>query len=133
MDRFFSRTQPWSALDFMQRVARVGRILVGLALFAFFIWILVAAVLAIPITSAVSQRMFEIFVIPYLLVLLYCIGRMFIWRPVIRSRFDPLPPAANPPYPPTPPDEGAPRPAPLRPITPLILSAHAEIPREAEE
>lgn len=105
----------------------MGRILAGILLFSFFAWLLVMVVFGIPLIHSPAQMAFAIGVIPYLGVLLWCIARIFIFRPVHRPS---APPAGAPPEPPNPPDAGAPRLAPLRPVAPLILSAHAEIPRE---
>ena len=64
--------------------------------------------------------------VPFLALLAFAVGCMFSGR----GAYPPSQPSLGGSAPPEPPTEGAPRPAPLVPSSPLIQSAHAELPND---
>ena len=121
----FSLTQPWESLGVLRRIARVCRIIFGCILFSFLLLGVVLSVRGMFFSPSVGQVLICIGVVPCLTFLAWAVGCMYIWRGV----YPPLRPSSSEP-PPEPPTEGAPRLAPLRPFSPLVESAHAELPNE---
>ena len=122
----FTRTEPWAELGPSRRVFRVCRVIFGCVLSGS---ILSVAILTIPGVfnrAGFGQAVFTFFIIvPVAALFAWAAGCMFIWRAV----HEPIRPVPGGP-PPEPPSEGAPRPAPLRPFSPLLMSAHAELPNQ---
>jgi hypothetical protein len=123
----FSRTEPWSSLGLLRRVARVCRILFGLVLFSSFLWAILLAVRGVALSDSFGQAVLCLVLVPFLILLAWSIGGMYIWRGVRRPP-GPSSGGPPPPEPPEPPVEGAPRPAPLRPFSPRVLTAYAKLP-----
>lgn len=124
----FSRTEPWARIGWGRRVLRVCRIAFGCVLAS--LLLLMAGLAGCAIFSAVpiDQKIVYAFTAVCVTVLAWAVGCMYIWRRVHGV----MPPDAGGSPPPEPPPEGAPRTAPLRPISPLILFAHADLPKECE-
>ena len=122
----FSRTEPWAALGLLRRIARVLRIIFGCILSGAFILTVVIAGRGISFSATVREVVLCVVLIPFLALLAFAVGCMFIWRGV----YPPSQPSSGGSSPPEPPTEGAPRPAPLIPSSPLIQSAHAELPND---
>jgi hypothetical protein len=122
----FSRTEPWSSLGLFRRAARVLRITFGSVLFGSLVVVALLAIRTMSSLSSVRQVLFCLAVVPFAALLAWSVGCMFIWR----ATHSPAEPSSDGSPPAEPPSEGAPRPAPLRPFSPLILSAHAELPNE---
>jgi hypothetical protein len=126
---FYSRTQPWSSLGLLRRVARVCRVVFGTVLFSGIVLIIIGLISGLSSSHSVAHAVEAIAISIFLAPLAWSVGCMFIWRGVSRPS---LPSSGGSP-PPEPPTEGAPRPAPLRPYSPLIHSAAAELPNERNE
>jgi hypothetical protein len=122
----FSLTEPWTSLGLLRRIARACRIMFGCVLSGAFLFTVFLAVRGVSISTSGSQVALCITLIPFLLALAWAVGCMFIWRGV----YPPSQPSAGNPPPPEPPTQGSPRPAPLRPFSPLIQAAHAELPND---
>jgi hypothetical protein len=120
----FSRSRPWSSIGWLHRIARVCRILFGCVMFSIFVAFVVLAICGIFFSTSVGEVLMCLVVIPFVGFIAWAVGGMFIWRGV----YPPSPPSSDGPPPPEPPTGGAPRPAPLLPFSPRILSAHAELP-----
>jgi len=124
LDRCFSRSERWSSLGLLRRVARVCRVVFGLLLFSACLLLIRTLLHDSSINFSLWQTSLRVGAIAYLALLAWCVGCMFIWRGV----YSPSQPSSGGSPPPEPPADGAPRPAPLRPFSPLIVSAHAEAP-----
>gem|GEM_PF-4153280 len=120
----FTRGVPWSGL--IQRLVHLGRIalkfvlLIALGGFA-----ALGAFYSISTAEAWSWCIL-FFVIGLLAWSAVCICLLF-WRAAHSRR-----PPPDDSAPPSSPDDGAPVPAPLRPFSPLILSAHAQPPKSRQ-
>jgi len=125
-DGWFSRSEPWSSLGLLRRITRVCRIVFGLLLFSAILLLTFPVLRGLSFGSSVWQALFCVAAIPYLALLAWCVGCMFIWRGV----YPPSQLSAGGSPPPEPPADGAPRPSPLLPYTPLTLSAHCELPND---
>jgi hypothetical protein len=123
----FSLTQPWASLGLLRRVARVFRIIFGCVLSGAFLFTVVLAIRGVSFSTTTGQVVQCITLIPFLLVFAWAVGCMFIWRGV----YPPSQPFSGGSHPPEPPTEGSPCPAQLRPISPLVQAAHAELPKAA--
>ena len=119
----FSLTEPWASLGLFRRIARVLRIIFGCILSGAFLFTVVLAVRGVSFSTSRGQVALCITSIPFLVALAWAVGCMFIWRGV----YPPSQSSSGGSAPPEPPTEGAPRPAPLRPFSPLIQAAHAEL------
>ena len=122
----FSRTEPWCSLGLFRRIARVIRIIFGCVLSGSFIFALITAIRGIFFSTSLSQVVLCVVLIPVLAFFAWAVACMYIWRGV----YPPSQPSSGGSSPPEPPTEGAPRPAPLIPSSPLIQSAHAELPND---
>lgn len=123
---YFSLTEPWVSLGVLRRVARICRIIFGCVLSGFLLLAAVLAVRGLFFGPTIGQVFSCIVIVPFVTVLASAVGCMFIWRGVYPTQQ----PSSGGHPPPEPPTEGAPRPAPLRPFSPLIVSARAEFPNE---
>jgi hypothetical protein len=123
----FTRSEPWAELGLLRRWFRVCRIIFGCILSSSLLLVALLAVRGILYRSGFGQAVISFLIlVPVAALFAWAAGCMFIWRAV----YEPIPPAVGGSPPPEPPSEGAPRPAPLRPFSPLIMSAHAELPNE---
>ena len=123
----FSRCLPWSSLGLAGRVARVCRTIFGSVLFVALLLIIVLAVWSLQYRTSVWQVVDAIWIIPFIAFLAWSVGCIFIWRGVETTRKRPYWGGSRPPEPPA---EGAPRPAPLKPFSPISDSAHCPLPDE---
>lgn len=127
-DRTFlvlTRNDPWSHL--LRRFVRLGRISLKLLLFTALGGVALLGAFFSPSTAEAWSWCVLLFV---LVLLAWGIARigMSIWRALYLRRRPPPDDSA----PPESPDDGAPVPAPLRPFSPLILSAHAQLPKSRQ-
>ena len=122
----FSRTQPWASLGLLRRVARIFRIIFGCTLFCALFFAAGLGVRGVSLSNSIAQALVCIAVVPFLVLLAWAVGCMYIWRGVYTTSQ----PSSGGSPPPEPPSEDSPVPAPLRPSSPLTQSARAEIPSD---
>jgi hypothetical protein len=127
---YFTPCDPWESLDPVQRVLRALRIVVGLVLCLFFLAVVGSAsfflyAYAYP-DPALSTTVLIIIIVVSLLQAA-AIARMLIWRPERKFPLPRLDENRREEGPDPPPPDDAPRPAPLMPFSPKVLSATAPL------
>ena len=127
---YFSACDPWESLDPAQRALRVLRIVVGCALYLFFLMLAALCTWGFFFAHNYGDMALTALLVACLLLLNAAIGRTLIWR---RERKYPLPHLDEDQReegPDDPPPDDAPRPAPLIPFSPKVLSATAPLDEE---
>lgn len=127
----FSPCDPWRSLDPLQRALRALRIVVGCALALFFLTLAGMAGLFLYDYPNFGQRTTVLIIVVGSLLQVAAIARTLIWRPERKSPLPRLDENREEEGPDPPPDD-APRPAPLLPHSPKVLSASALLDREAK-
>lgn len=123
----FTRTEPWAELGLLRKICRVCRVIFGCILFSSLLLVALLAVRGTFYRSGIGEAVLSfLIIVPVAALFAWAVGCMFIRRAVHK----PNPPSEGDSPPPEPPSDGAPRPAPLRPFSPLLMSEHADLPNE---
>ena len=123
----FSYAEYFWHLSPLGRLLRLCRIAFGVLLVLPLAALCVFLCSLVPLAESLWERFVVVGFASFLGLLSIAGIRVMVWRPA--------PPTVerSPPFPPEPPPEGAPVPAPLIPNTPLTARAAKELPKESDE